>query len=262
MDKARLQKIIADSGFCSRRKAEAYIKEGRVNVNGRPAKLGDKASLSDIITVKTETGSAVKIADVKVNLRYIKMYKPRGVLCSMSDPHAGTKTLITDLTEDIAERVYPIGRLDANSEGLILLTNDGNFANKIAHPRGEIKKTYRVTVPEKVSEEKVALLASGVEISKTDKISGRKKIENTLPCSVEVITSEKNRTVLLFAISEGKNRQIRRMCEAVGLTVSRLKRISIGKVKLGMLKPGEYADLTAQELRLLGYDNNKTSRQR
>jgi 23S rRNA pseudouridine2605 synthase len=242
VNQTRLQKIIADFGYCSRRKAEAYIESGAVKVNGRPAKLGDKADTkNDIITVH---GTKIGYAE-KPKLRYIKMYKPRGVLCTMSDPHAGTKQLISDLLIAIPERVYPIGRLDAGSEGLILLTNDGEFANKIAHPRSKIKKTYRVTVPSKVTEEQAALLAAGVDIGKDG------KSEVTLACNVEIITAEKSRTVLLITISEGKNRQIRRMCEAVGLAVTRLKRVSIGKIKLGMLKSGEYADLTAAELKML-----------
>ena len=239
--RTRIQKIIADSGYCSRRKAEAYIEAGQVLVNGRPVKLGDKAdSVKDAITV-----NGVKIAS-KTKLRYIKLYKPRGYLCTMSDPYAeiNNKKLITDLLGKIPERVYPIGRLDANSEGLIILTNDGDFANKVAHPSNSVNKTYRVTVSGKADESQAALLAAGVDIGEG---------EVTQPCSVDIVTSEKTRTVLVITISEGKNRQIRRMCEAVGLTVTRLKRVSVGGVKLGMLGTGEYADLTSQELRLLGH---------
>jgi 23S rRNA pseudouridine2605 synthase len=248
MTKIRLQKIIADSGFCSRRKAEAYIDAGLVRVNGRTVKLGDQADpRKDIITIRKSEGSPPeRIVTSKANLRYIKMYKPRGVLCSMSDPHAGTKPLITDLLTTIPERVYPVGRLDASSEGLILLTNDGDFANRIAHPSNNIKKTYRVTIPDKVSEDKVAQLATGMGIGSA--------------CAVDVVTAEKSRTVLLITISEGKNRQIRKMCEAAGLSVSRLKRISVGKVKLGMLKSGEFADLTSEEMRLLNVGNKKQSK--
>jgi len=243
MNKIRLQKIIADSGYCSRRKAEAYIEKGEVRVNGRTAKIGDQATLDDTITV-----SGIKIAS-KSTLRYIKMYKPRGVLCSMSDPHAGNRPLICEVLAQNSpagapcERVYPIGRLDANSEGLILLTNDGDFANKIAHPSNNIKKTYRVTLPQKVTDDEVAKLSTGMGIGS--------------PCTVEVITEEKSRTVLLITISEGKNRQIRKMCEAAGLGVSRLKRISIGKIKLGMLKSGEFVDLTEQELKSLNVRDKK-----
>lgn len=233
-EKTRVQKLIADSGYCSRRKAEEYIAAGLVKVNGRAVKLGDKASKRDLITVNGE-----KVAFAP-RTRYVKMYKPRGYLCSLADPHA--KKLLTELIADIPERVYPVGRLDANSEGLIFLTNDGDFANAIAHPGGDIKKTYRVTVPQSVSDAQIALLASGVDIGAGEK---------TRPCAVEVVASDKGRTVLRITVTEGRNRQIRRMCEAASLPVSRLKRVSVGGVKLGMLGPGEYADLTKEELRLL-----------
>ena len=232
----RLQKIIADSGYCSRRKAEALIEQGLVEVNGAAAKIGDKADpADDVITVAGQ-----RLAAAETTLRYIKLYKPRGYLTSMEDAHSDK--LITDLLADIPERVYPVGRLDKNSEGLILLTNDGAFANDITHPRKHIPKTYRVTIPSKVSEEQIALMTVGVEIEKGIK---------TLPCTINVLTEQLERTVLEFIIFEGKNRQIRKMCNAVGLSVSRLKRTSVGGVKLGMLKPGEYKDLTDEEMRRL-----------
>ena len=235
-NKIRIQKIIADSGYCSRRKAEQLIADGLVKVNGHPAKLGDKADpKNDIITVGGE-----RIRAEGITLRYIKLYKPRGYVTTMQDEQ-GRKS-ITELLDGIEERVYPIGRLDRNSEGLLLLTNDGAFANDIMHPRKHVSKTYRVTVAEKVSEDIINRLMAGVEIE-----------ENvmTAPCTVTVVTEEPERTVLEFTIFEGKNRQIRRMCEAVQLTVRRLRRTNVGGVKLGMLKPGEYADLTKQEMQTL-----------
>ena len=245
----RLQKIIADSGFCSRRKAEEFIAKGLVKVNGHPAATGDKADPdNDIITVAGQRLNTVQSAR---NLRYIKLYKPRGYVTSMEDSHSDK--LITDLLHGINERVYPVGRLDKNSEGLIILTNDGAFANDIMHPRKHIPKTYRVTVPSKVSEETIALLTVGVEIEKG---------VVTQPCTINVLTAEAERTVLEFIITEGKNRQIRRMCQAVGLEVSRLKRTSVGGVKLGMLKPGEYKELTAEEMRLLRAAMGKSEPQR
>jgi 23S rRNA pseudouridine2605 synthase len=239
----RLQKIIADSGYCSRRKAEAYIEAGAVKVNGHPAKLGATASPKDIITINGE-----RVAVRAANPRYIKMYKPRGVLCSMSDPHAGSKKLITDLLRNVPERVYPVGRLDANSEGLILLTNDGDFANRVTHPRNGIRKTYRVTISGKVTEEQAAFLSAGVDLGEG---------ERSAPCAVDFAAAEAARTVLLITIAEGKNRQIRRMCEALGLNIARLKRVSVGGVKLGLLKPGEFADLSKQEVKLLYADYKK-----
>ena len=189
MEKIRIQKIMSDSGVCSRRKAEEYISEGRVKVNGRPCKLGDKAEL---------------------------------------------------LTK-VPERVYPIGRLDKNSEGLLLFTNDGNFANDIMHPSRHIAKTYRVTVRPDINDEQLIKLASGVEIDG----------KMTQECSVVVLDKQPGRVVLQMTIHEGRNRQIRKMCEAVGLEVARLKRTAIGPVKLGMLKPGEYRELKPDELRAL-----------
>lgn len=236
MEKIRIQKIIADSGYCSRRRAEQYIENGQVKVNGRCASLGDKADpKNDLITVNGE-----KIKADGVTLRYIKLYKPRGYVTTMSDEQ-GRKT-VTDLLDGIEERVYPIGRLDRNSEGLLLLTNDGAFANDIMHPTKHVSKVYRVTVCEKVNEDMINKLMAGVEIEPN---------VMTRPCIVTVITEEDDRTVLEFIIKEGKNRQIRRMCEAVNLTVKRLRRTSVGGVKLGMLKPGEYADLTKEEMRIL-----------
>lgn len=232
----RLQKIIADSGYCSRRKAEELIEKNAVKVNGHTASVGDKADPDkDIITVCGE-----KLDTKSVRLRYIKLYKPRGYLTSMEDAHSDK--LITDLLKDIPERVYPVGRLDKNSEGIILLTNDGAFANDITHPRKHIAKIYRVTVPSKVNEEQLARMTVGIEIEKG---------VVTQPCTINVLAEEQERTVLEFIITEGKNRQIRKMCNGVGLEVSRLKRTSVGGVKLGMLKPGEYKELTDEEMRTL-----------
>ena len=227
MEKVRLQKIIADSGYCSRRKAEEYIEQGCVKVNGRPVSIGDKADpKSDIITVNGE-----KIAANDTRLRYIKLYKPRGYVTTMADTHG--RKIVTDLLDDIDERVYPV------SEGLLILTNDGALANAIMHPSRHIKKRYRVTVRGEVTDDKLTTLASGVKID----------TGVTLPCTVAVLTEEENRTVLEFTIAEGKNRQIRKMCEAVKLQIVRLKRNAVGNIKLGMLKPGEWAELTAEELK-------------
>lgn len=235
MEKIRIQKLLSDAGFCSRRRAEAYISAGKVKVNGHPVKLGDKALPTDIITV---AGERVYIPRKK-NKRYIMLYKPRGYVTTMSDEL--DRRCVTDLLEGIEERVYPVGRLDKDSEGLLLLTNDGNFANGIMHPSRHINKTYRVTVRPDVTEEQLIQLSQGMDLDGTV----------IQPATVVVKTKEPGRVVLLITIHEGKNRQIRRMCEAVGLEVARLRRISIGPVKLGMLKPGTYRDLTAEELRAL-----------
>lgn len=235
MEKIRIQKMIADSGFCSRRKAEELISQGRVKLNGRPIKLGDKCGFKDLITIDGERIYLPR----KKNFIYIMMNKPRGYVTTVSDEL--DRRCVMDLLEDVEERVYPVGRLDRNSEGLLLFTNDGNFANDIMHPSRHISKTYRVTVRPDVSDEQLVQLAEGVVID------GRK----SLPANVVVKDKEPGRVVMLITIKEGRNRQIRKMCEAVGLEVARLRRISIGPLKLGMLKPGSYRELTADELRAL-----------
>ena len=231
----RIQKLLADAGYCSRRKAEALIQAGRVQRNGRPVKLGDKASPKDIISVD---GQKIAVR-VKKHLRYIMLNKPRGYVTTVSDEL--DRRCVMDLLDDVEERVYPIGRLDKNSEGLLLLTNDGRFANDIMHPSRHVSKTYRVTVRPSITEEQLTQLAAGIVLD------GKK----TLPANVIVLNNEENRVVLQITIKEGRNRQIRRMCEAVGLEVARLRRTSIGPVKLGMLKPGTWRNLTPEELRAL-----------
>ncbi|MDE5620747.1 MAG: rRNA pseudouridine synthase, partial [Ruminococcus sp.] len=193
MEKLRIQKMIADSGYCSRRKAEALISQGKVKVNGRPVKLGDKCGFKDIITIDGERIYMPK----KKNFIYIMLNKPRGYVTTVSDEL--DRRCVMDLISDIDERVYPVGRLDRNSEGLLLFTNDGEFANSIMHPSRHISKTYRVTVRPDISDEQLVQLAEGVEID------GRK----TLPANVVVKEKQQGRVVLMITIKEGRNRQIR-----------------------------------------------------
>ena len=236
MEKIRLQKIIADSGICSRRKAEELIAQGRVKINGRPCKVGDKADpIKYIVSIDGER----VVFERKKTYRYIMLNKPRGYVTTMSDEL--DRKCVTELLDGVDARVYPIGRLDKNSEGLLLFTNDGNFANEIMHPSKHVTKTYRVTVRPDVDDEVLVKLSEGVVID------GRK----TLPCTVLVLDKQPGRTVLQMTISEGRNRQIRKMCEAVGLEVARLKRTAVGPIKLGMLKPGTWRDLKPEELRAL-----------
>ena len=148
---------------------------------------------------------------------------------------------VAELVSDIDARIYPVGRLDRESEGLLLMTNDGEFANALTHPSMHVPKTYRVTIHPSLSKEQRAALENGVEIDG----------KMTLPSEVRVVSREEGRVVIELTIFEGRNRQIRKMCEAVGLEVARLRRISIGPLKLGMLKPGSYRELTADELRAL-----------
>ncbi len=236
MEKVRIQKLIAESGLCSRRKAEELIDSGKVTVNGRPCKLGDKALPGkDLIAVNGENITAPK----RRKLYYIMLHKPRGYVTTMSDEL--DRKCVTELLKGVPERVYPIGRLDKNSEGLLLFTNDGNFANDIMHPSKHISKTYRVTVRPDITEQQLVQLSSGVEIDG----------KMTKECNVVVLDKQIGRVVLQMTIYEGRNRQIRKMCEAVGLEVARLKRTSIGPLKLGMLKPGAYRELKPDELRAL-----------
>ena len=240
MEKERVQKIIAESGLCSRRKAE-------VTINGHVCGLGDKADPNaDVISVKGK-----RIGEVPREKRYIMLNKPRGYITTMSDEQG--RKIAVELLKGVEERVVPVGRLDRNSEGLLLFTNDGEFANEITHPSRHVSKTYRVTIDGKVSEEQIMRLSAGVELD-----DGKV----TLPCSVEVLVEEPDRTVLRITIKQGLNRQIRRMCAAVGLEVGRLRRTAIGGVKLGMLKPGEWRDLTKDELRMLRAAVGKSNKKR
>lgn len=236
MEKIRVQKIIAESGYCSRRKAEELISQGRVKINGRECGLGDKALPNkDLISIDGENIFVPK----KKQMYYIMLHKPRGYVTTMSDEL--DRKCVTDLLKDLPARVYPVGRLDKNSEGLLLFTNDGQFANDIMHPSKHISKTYRVTVRPDISDEQLVELSEGVVID------GKK----TQPATVLVLDKQPGRVVLQMTIHEGRNRQIRKMCEAVGLEVAMLKRTSIGPLKLGMLKPGEYRELKPDELRAL-----------
>lgn len=235
MEKVRVQKVIADSGYCSRRKAEEFIEKGKVKINGHPAHLGDKVGARDEITVCGDRLLRKK----KKNYIYLMLNKPRGYVTTVSDEL--DRKCVMDLLDGIDERVYPVGRLDKNSEGLLLFTNDGNFANTIMHPSRHIAKTYRVTVRPDINDDQLITMSAGMEID------GYK----TQPANITVVSKEQGRVVLLVTIKEGRNRQIRKMCEGVGLEVARLRRVSVGPLKLGMLKPGTYRELTPEELRAL-----------
>lgn len=233
-NKIRLQKHLSQCGIASRRKAEELITQGKVRVNGRIASLGDKVDPKrDKVSVNGKTAVAV---NEKV---YIMLHKPRGFVTTMKDEQ--DRKCVNDLVKNVGVKVFPVGRLDRNSEGLLIMTNDGELANQLTHPSSYVNKTYRVTVKGEVSEEKIEKMASGILLD------GRK----TLPCDVFIIERKEDRTVLGFIIHEGRNRQIRRMCEAVGLDVLRLKRTEIAGVKLGMLKQGDWRNLNDRELNRL-----------
>ena len=230
----RLQKFIAQCGIASRRKAEELILGGHVKVNGKTAILGDKV-LTDKVFVR---GKRI-VVPKGGNYRYIMLNKPRGFITTMNDERG--RKCVAQLVENVGERVYPIGRLDKDSEGMLVFTNDGDFANKVMHPKNNVYKIYRVTVRPSIDEDQLVKLETGVELD------GRK----TAPAYVHVIHKEQGRVVLEMILHEGKNREIRRMCEAVGLEVARLKRTQIGGVKMGMLKQGDWRDLTEQEVKKL-----------
>lgn len=233
-NKIRLQKFLSEAGVASRRKAEDMIRAGAVKVNGITASIGDSVDTKkDTVTVK---GKRVR---KESNLRYILLNKPRGYVTT-ADDELGRKC-VTQLVSDVKERVYPVGRLDRVSEGALIMTNDGEFANLMMHPSHHVPKTYRVTVRPAVTAQQVEQLESGIELD------GRM----TLPAQVHVISKEEGRAVLEIVLYEGRNRQIRRMCEALELEVARLRRVAVGPVRLGMLKPGQWRDLTPAEVQTL-----------
>ncbi|MEE1171498.1 MAG: pseudouridine synthase [Ruminococcus sp.] len=233
-EEIRLQKFIAQCGIASRRKAEELILNGHVKVNGKPAVLGDKVTAADKVFVKGK-----RIIMPKAKYRYIMLNKPRGFITTMSDERG--RKCVAQLVADVGDRVYPIGRLDKDSEGMLIFTNDGEFANKVMHPRNSVYKFYRVTVRPSIDEEQLVKLETGIELD------GKK----TAPAIVHVIEKQEGRVVLEMILHEGKNREIRRMCEAVGLEVARLRRTQIGGVKMGMLRQGAWRDLTEQEVKKL-----------
>ena len=223
----RLQKFLSQCGIASRRGAEEMILQGKVKINGKTAVLGDKVLPSDKVYV-----SGRRVVQPKAKYRYIMLNKPRGFITTMRDERG--RKCVAELVSNVGERVYPIGRLDKDSEGMLIFTNDGEFANKVMHPRNSVYKFYRVTVRPDINEDQLVKLETGIELD------GKK----TAPAIVHVVHKEPGRVVLEMILHEGKNREIRRMCEAVGLEVARLRRTQIGGVKLGMLKQGDWRDLT------------------
>ena len=246
MAEQRIQKVLADQGICSRREAERLIAAGKVKVNGHPVGLGDKMD-PDYDKVSID-GKNVRIV-CKRQYTYIMLHKPRGYLTTRSDDR-GRKTVM-DLVADVPAMLRPVGRLDKDSEGLLLLTDDGAFINLLTHPSGGVGKLYRVTVNPRATEEQVVQMASGVVLD--DGV-------RTQPCVIHVVTDEPGRTVLEITLHEGRNRQIRRMCSAVGLQVVRLKRSAEGPLKLGMLQPGEYRELKKSEVTALRNAAQKNTR--
>ena len=235
--KERLQKILSAAGICSRRAAETYIKEGRVKVNGITAHRGDSADLEqDEIVVNGRT-----IGKKARRMVYIMLNKPRGYVTTLSD-EADRKT-VADLIQDVPERVYPVGRLDMHSEGLLLLTNDGQLAHSLMHPSHEVYKEYLV----KLTPDEEGLPSPEKPLSGVIELDG----ERLLPAKCRLLTKTENGYIMTIAIRQGKNRQIRRMCAKCGYTVNSLKRVSEGDVKLGELPSGRWRYLTEAEVRYL-----------
>lgn len=233
--KERIQKIISNSGYTSRRKAEDLIASGRVTVNGSVAKVGDTADINlDSIEVDGNTISAL------TSKKYIMLNKPRGYVCSLKDEKG--RKLVTDLI-DLPDRLYPIGRLDINSEGLILLTNDGDFANKLMHPSDDIIKTYEL----KIRGEENSIHSGIALMKKPIMIDGYM----TKAADVQLIERFGCEALINVSIHEGRNRQIRRLCERSEFKVLSLKRISEGLLSLGNLKVGKWRYLTNDEIRSL-----------
>ncbi len=244
MQKVRIQKYFSDCGLMSRRAAEKAILDGDVSVNGHPAALGDSIDP----TRDTVTYRGKPVVYRRREMTYIMLNKPRGYITSMSDPQG--RKCVTELLRGVHTRVYPIGRLDLISEGLLLLTDDGELANLLTHPKHTVPKIYRVKVAGAVSEDQLTLLRSRLEIDGY-------KIE---PVNVSIHHIDETGTVLTMELFEGRNRQIRKMCEQASLTVKRLNRVAIGDLKLNGLAVGKWRELTAEEIKYLKKISGSTSR--
>lgn len=229
--KQRLQKLISAAGMASRRRSEELIKMGKVTVNGIPASLGDSADPeTDIICVDG------RLLAEPAERTYIMLYKPRGYVTTLKDEK--NRRCVSELVRDAGVRLYPVGRLDMYSEGLLIMTDDGEFANRLMHPSSQTDKTYHAWVKGACSETALKVLRSPLVID-GHRIS---------PAEVRVIRSGEDYTQLSIRIHEGRNRQIRKMCDCAGLKLTKLKRISEGSLSIGALKPGHWRYLTEDEL--------------
>ena len=230
---------MADAGIMSRRAAEKEIAAGRVFVNGKPASIGQKVNPE---TDEVRYNGKIVGKGFK-KFVYIMLNKPRGYVTTASDER-GRKTVL-DLVSDIEERIYPVGRLDMDSDGLLLLTNDGDLTNKLTHPRHEIPKIYNVEVEGRVERDTIKKLSSPMKIDDYE----------IQPVETSVLTMKNDprheTTTLRMELYEGRNRQIRKMCEKCGLEVIKLTRVAIGDIKLGNLKPGDYRHLTKTQVEYL-----------
>lgn len=243
----RVQKFLSSAGLASRRKAEEFIKSGQVTVNGRKAKLGDKVDPDhDVVKVY---GKLIKPAEAKI---YLMLNKPKGVVVSKTDPR-GRKTVFDLLPVDIRSKVWNVGRLDFDTEGLLLLTNDGDLTQALAHPKYEHDKEYEVTTQEVPDDNQLDKLRQGVEISTGITYPAKVRLfhhrQNPHQSPSPKGRGQYSGPTVRIIIHEGKKRQIRRMCDAVGLTVANLKRIRIGKLNLPSdLPPGQYRTINKADI--------------
>ncbi len=234
MDKIRINKYLASLGIASRRKIDLLVDQKRIQINGKIAKNGDKIDPQiDQILLDQKP-----VKPIAVDLVYIALHKPLNVLSSVSDNRG--RTTVIDLV-NIPQRVYPVGRLDYQTTGLILLTNDGNLAYQLTHPKYHFPKTYLLTLAQAPSRTQLDLLATGVPLE--DGITAK--------ADVKPISSTAQQSILQITLYQGKNRQIRRMCQALGLDLLKLKRITIGPINLDSLKIGDWRHLTPSEIKQL-----------
>ena len=230
----RLQKYLADAGIASRRKCEQLIEEGRVKLNGAVAEIGMNVNDGDVVTLD---GKRVRANNERVMIAF---YKPKNVICSNAEDEDRKK--VTDFFKELPYRLYTVGRLDYDSEGLILVTNDGDAANRLMHPRYGLSKTYNVLCSGRFTDAQIHALASGVMLEDA----------MTAPARVKLLRETDNgNTELSITIHEGRNRQVRRMVAAVGHDTLRLVRVSIGKLTISGLKSGQWRFLSREETELL-----------
>ncbi len=231
----RLQKILAKAGIASRRKAEELIKEGKVRVDGKVVtEMGTKVD-PDAQDIECD-GIHVAAREKKI---YILLHKPAGFLSTVDDPQG--RPIVTDLLPHVKERVYPVGRLDLDTEGALLLSNDGELAQKILHPSHEVNKTYVAKVKGQPGKKKLGALSRGIDLD------GRK----TWPAGIEVLHIEQQATTIKIIIHEGRKRQVRKMFDAVGHPVLQLKRTAYGQLELGDLRPGKYRFLSPEDIKMI-----------
>ena len=230
----RINKYIAQAGICSRRKADELIANGNVKINGAVLKEpGYEVTDGDKVEVN---GTQI---DAKQKLEYVLINKPLGMVTTVSDDKE--RLTVMDVVADIDARLFPVGRLDYNTSGALIMTNDGEMAYRLTHPKHEVYKTYRARVAGILSNEKAARLRKGVDIGGFV----------TSPAKVNIIKGTQHSTIVEISIHEGKNRQVRKMFAAVGNPVQELERIAIGEIRLGHLKPGHYRKLTREEVEYL-----------